>query len=103
MSRLGRSFVVALLVAGVHLGLSIYALGGASASEKGMGLWQGASRVLGFPLVYLDRLNYGPHYELMPRMDVFSLLVVANSVLWGVVVALLIHWISRRRRESGAR
>lgn len=99
MNRLGRLCFTGLLVAGVHLGISIYALGQSSVNGEGMALWQSASSVLGFPLVYIDRLNYGPFHELLPRMDIFSLLVVANSLLWGIVVALLVDRIARRHRD----
>ncbi len=97
-----RTLLVGLVGAGTHLGFSLHALSKASFNGEGMAWWQGASSVLGFPLVYIDRVNYGPLHSFLPRGDMFSVLVVANSVLWGVVVALLFAWIIRRQRVRGS-
>lgn len=41
-------------------------------------LWRSATEILAFPFLYLQKLN--------PGFDAFPLLMILNSVLWGMVL-----------------
>ena len=51
------------------------------------GMWKSVTRVLAFPLVYLGDAASG--------IDLFPILMIANSLLWGVVIVLLGRWCFR--------
>jgi len=57
-------------------------------------LWRSATEIVAFPLLYLQKLN--------PGFDAFPLLMILNSVLWGVVLAGLAvtTWAALRRNPS---
>lgn len=57
--------------------------------------WRIALEILSFPLGYLANVPSAP--------DFFLVVIVANSILWGVACAAIVAWfISPRRRRAAA-
>jgi hypothetical protein len=52
-------------------------------------LWRGISEVLAFPLDYLSNA--------LSALDIFPILMIVNSLLWGVVAAFIVIAFARFR------
>lgn len=95
MSRYLKSFIViSLVVAVVHFCLSWIAF---TKSElihpnEATEYWKVATRVLAFPLVYGGGVT--------GSVDLFPVLMIANSILWGVVVSLIVRGIMAATRRT---
>ena len=55
--------------------------------------WKSATRVLAFPLVYLG--------DASGTVDLFPMLMIANSVLWGIALVFIVLSAARMARRSG--
>ena len=95
MKRSLKMFVWGLVVAAGHLALTVIAIGKAAPpnSDRSARQWQFVFEVLSFPLVYLDRLNYLGRVPSFLKFDWLPVLVVSNSLAWGIVVALCTAWL----------
>jgi hypothetical protein len=95
MKRSRKALIAgALLLAAIHFGVSWVAfmkselIRPTAATEY----WKFAARVLAFPLIYGSNAS--------GSVDLFPLLMVANSVLWGVAVWLTARWVLMAIRRS---
>jgi hypothetical protein len=78
------AFLTHLTLSVISLALSSFPNDGASAHA-----WSAARKVLMFPLVYLDQLNYNGIAIGWLSFDWIYLLVLLNSALWAVAICLL--------------
>lgn len=99
MKEVSKTWVVGGLIASAHLVSSVVCLGRASFEygEKGVAYWwQIAFAIIGFPLIYVEKLNYRGGVPAILEFDWYPWLLVANSVLWGVVGATVWRYTYRR-------
>ena len=54
--------------------------------------WKALTKALAFPLVYFANAE--------PALDLFPLLMIGNSLLWGAVLSLMLYQIVRRTRAQ---
>ena len=93
--RLGTA-VIASVIALLHLVVTLWAYSSASPEDPSR-FAVIATYVLGFPLVYVERLSYTGAHVLLPGFDLFAPLVLLNSLLWGGLLALGIRKFRARR------
>jgi hypothetical protein len=98
-----KLFLFVLITLG-HFVFSIICIGKASfsyASAASTRKWQLALDIANFPLVYLDRLNYMSIVPLPRGWDWYTILVVLNSILWGLGLTLIFVWVKNKIIRKG--
>ena len=86
--------IVAACIAVLHFALSWIAFSRSAVIKPSevTSIWRGIAETLAFPLVYLSNVT--------SALDVFPILMIANSVLWGIVVAVVVMMLTRPRRAA---
>jgi hypothetical protein len=53
--------------------------------------WKMVTRILAFPLIYLSNVG--------STVDLFPVLMIANSLLWGLTIVMVVKWCIHRVRQ----
>lgn len=96
-----KKLLLVSVVSSLHLLFTLQCL--SYAIEEGGNLpgsifWRRAMYVAGFPLVYLERY----WHSLFFGIDPLSILVVLNSLLWGIVLVAAYVWLKNRLNTKGS-
>lgn len=97
-----KKVLLVLVVTSLHLAFSIYSIGQASVvgHAPGKEFWLRALDVAAFPLLYVQKVEYHWGSLWMFGIDLLPILVVLNSLLWGIVFLAAYLWFKRGKAVS---
>lgn len=98
-NRVWKPIVLGSIVSTVHLAFMLYLLSQAAPGRAAEVAWD----VIAFPLLYAERLQYRGALSEAFDFDWAPYLVVGNSLLWGIVAAVLCFWLIRLRMRESAK